>query len=66
MRQSAPQEYQLFVWRKLMRVSYNEAMATPYEVVLQDLEMSGLEDRFQPRPPEQDQKTQYQPKPFSG
>ena len=41
-----PLEYQLYVWRKKMHVSYNDMLATPFEAIMHDLEMMGMEGNF--------------------
>lgn len=38
--------YLLYVWRKRMKVGYVEMLTTPLEVILQDLEMHGLQEKY--------------------
>lgn len=45
-----PQQYQLYLWRKKMNVSWSDMLNTPMWVIQQDMEMSNLEAEFRPRP----------------
>jgi hypothetical protein len=54
---SAPLKYQIYVWRSKMKVGYFEAMITPMQVIINDLEMMGLENEYGQKKPETDKKT---------
>ena len=38
-----PNKYLLYHWRRIMNTNWEEAMATPIHVILQDIEMAQLE-----------------------
>jgi hypothetical protein len=54
---SAPLAYQMYVWRKQMGIGYFEAMITPMQVIVNDLEMMGLENEYGQKKPEDPKKT---------
>jgi hypothetical protein len=39
------------MYRRKMKISWQEAMETPWEVVQKDIEMMNMEDEFRPRQP---------------
>jgi hypothetical protein len=43
-----PMEYTLLVYRRKMKISWQEAMDTPWDIVQQDIEMMNLEDEYKP------------------
>jgi hypothetical protein len=45
--------YQIYVWRKKMKIGWLEAMQTPIEIIKQDLEMMTLENKYLNKPVEQ-------------
>jgi hypothetical protein len=48
-----PMAYQIYVWRKKMKIGWLEAMQTPVEIIKQDLEMMTLENKYLNKPIEQ-------------
>lgn len=36
----------MYVWRRRMHVSYNEMLVTPIDVILADLDMIGIEQKY--------------------
>jgi hypothetical protein len=48
-----PIAYQIYVWRKKMKVGWFEAMQTPISIIKQDLEMMSFENKYLQKPTEQ-------------
>jgi hypothetical protein len=50
-----PTAYTLLLYRRKMKISWQEAMDTPWYIVQQDIEMMNFEDEYRPRPPKSPQ-----------